>query len=311
MKKFINFVLASFCAIILCGCKNHKEGVEQSEELNNLGIVEKIQQTEGSNSASKKLNISKRNENLIEEIFDYKDCFDGMKGCAVFYSPDENKYTFYNKDMCDKQVSPCSTFKIVSTLMGLKNGVISSEDSKMEYNGTQYPIDEWNSDLRLQEAFQTSCVWYFRKVIDKVGKDEVQKELDTLVYGNCDISEWEGSGYNPLAELNGFWLESSLKISPKEQVDILYSIFSGESEYSSDDIGILKNIMKIDHDHGDKFSLYGKTGTGTTGNAWFTGFFTIDESANYFAVYLKDDDKSNVSGKYAKEIAQNIIRKYY
>ena len=70
----------------------------------------------------------------------------------------------------------------------------------MEYNGTQYPIDEWNSDLRLQEAFQTSCIWYFRKVIDKVGKDEVQKELDTLVYGNCDISEWEGSNCNPLAD---------------------------------------------------------------------------------------------------------------
>lgn len=121
MKK-INYILASLCAIILCGCNNHKEGVEQSNELNNPGIAEKLQQTEESNSASKELNISKRNENSMEEIFDYKDCFNGINGCAVFYSPEENKYTFYNKDMCDKQVSPCSTFKIVSTLIGLNNG---------------------------------------------------------------------------------------------------------------------------------------------------------------------------------------------
>lgn len=40
-------------------------------------------------------------------------------------------------------------------------------------------------------------------------------------YGNKDISEWEGSNINSYEELNGFWLSSSLKISPLQQVKVL------------------------------------------------------------------------------------------
>ena len=40
----------------------------------------------------------------------------------------------------------------------------------MNYNGTQYPNLEWNKNLTLKEAFQTSCIWYFRQVINAVGK---------------------------------------------------------------------------------------------------------------------------------------------
>ncbi len=55
-------------------------------------------------------------------------------------------------------------------------------------------------------------------------------------YGNKDISEWEGSNINPYEELNGFWLNSSLKISPLQQVKVLKKIFDGQSIYSSQEI---------------------------------------------------------------------------
>ena len=47
----------------------------------------------------------------------------------------------------------------------------------------------------------------------------MQKELDKLQYGNCDISDWEGrlNTNNSNRALTGFWIESSLMISPKEQ----------------------------------------------------------------------------------------------
>ena len=70
---------------------------------------------------------------------------------------------------------PYSTFKIISALMGLHNGVIADETSAMEYNGTQYYNSAWNKDLSLREAFQTSCIWYSRQVIDAVGSAEVKK----------------------------------------------------------------------------------------------------------------------------------------
>ena len=61
----------------------------------------------------------------------------------------------------------------------------------MNYNGVEYPLDAWNENLSLEQAFKASCVWYFRQVIDAVSKNEVEKEFKDISYGNCDISmEW-------------------------------------------------------------------------------------------------------------------------
>lgn len=126
----------------------------------------------------------------------------------------------------------------------------------MIYNGTPYAIPEWNGNLTLKEAFHSSCIWYFRQVIDAVGQNEMANELNTLSYGNCDILQWNGSGINPQEELNGFWLDSSLTISPLEQVEVLSKIFEGNSIYSDENVDMLKDIMLVD-DSGQM--VYGKT----------------------------------------------------
>jgi len=61
--------------------------------------------------------------------------------------------------------------------------------------------------------------------------------LKEISYGNCDISEWNGSE----PELNGFWLESSLKISPEQQVDTLDYIFDREKDLNAENLEELKN----------------------------------------------------------------------
>ncbi|WP_343209197.1 penicillin-binding transpeptidase domain-containing protein [Anaerolentibacter hominis] len=235
--------------------------------------------------------------------------FAGITGCAVLYSPDDELYSFYNEELCKKQVSPLSTFKIVSALMGLHAGVLENETTKMEYNGTVYPISGWNKNVTLKEAFSTSCIWYFRQVIDQVGKEEVKAQLDQLSYGNCDIGQWQGNGANPLPELNGFWLNSTLKISPLEQVKVLSDIFEGRSGYTSEEITILKNIMLVSEEN--EGAVCGKTGSGP-GKAWFVGFYEKDSARNYVAVYLEDEDKKDsISGENAKNIALEIINETF
>lgn len=115
-----------------------------------------------------------------------------------------------------------------------------------------------------------------------------------------------GSNANPLAELNGFWLDSSLRISPFEQVQILEKIFEGNSLYSEDEINILKKIMLISDD--GKQKTYGKTGSGSDGKAWFVGFSEKGNENKYFAIYLGDNAQGeSISGNTAKEIALKII----
>lgn len=101
------------------------------------------------------------------------EAFQGIQGCAVLYDLGTDHYTLYQEDLCRTQVSPCSTFKIISTLMGLHTGVLTGPESTMTYSGIQYPVAAWNGNLTLAEAFQSSCVWYFRQVIDQVGQASV------------------------------------------------------------------------------------------------------------------------------------------
>ena len=237
---------------------------------------------------------------------DYSSCFNGINGCAVFYDYDKEKYDVYNEEQCNTRYSPYSTFKIVAVLEGLNDGVLISKNTKMKYNGEKYPFDMWNKDMNLNEAFQTSCVWYFRQVIDNIGQEKLKEAVDELDYGNCDVSKWEGEPINVQQELNGFWLGSSLEITPMEMVNIVANIFQGKTKYKNNEINILKDIMKS-----DKEGVYGKTGTGKDNTAWYTGFYEIKNKKIYFAIHLDDNTKNGIVGAEAKELANNIIDRYY
>lgn len=228
--------------------------------------------------------------------------FGDASGCAVLYAPASGQYSLYQPQMCETRFSPYSTFKIISACMGLHNSVLESEDSRMHYSGAQYPVPAWNADLSLKEAFQSSCVWYFRQVIDTLGEERVAQELKALSYGNCDISQWEGSGINPLPDMNGFWLGASLKVSPIEQVQALAQIFSGAGIYTAQETAVVKDMMLAGE--AESWRLYGKTGTGPAGEAWFTGFVQNGSQSLYFAFFLNSSASGQApSGDTAKEIA--------
>lgn len=174
----------------------------------------------------------------------------------------------------------------------------------MYYSGIQYPIAAWNGDLTLEEAFQSSCVWYFRQVIDRVGQAEAAAQLAALDYGNQDLSQWAGGGQNQSPELNGFWLDASLKISPLEQVQVLAKIFEGRTDYTDEEVAILQTCMLVQDD--GACQIYGKTGSGFGETGWFVGFRQAGEERTYFAVYLADDSQ-DLSGSTAKAVALDLL----
>ena len=254
-----------------------------------------------------------KKEPAIEEK-DWSSYFQGLNGGAVIYLPNENKYQIYNENVCNTRRSPCSTFKIISSLIGIKNGVISEENSVRRWSGETFWNDKWNRDIGFKDAFQTSCVWYFRKITDELGPETIQEELDKLNYGNRDISDWEGrlNNNNSNRSLTGFWIESSLKISPKEQVEVLERIFSNDSSYKEQELALLRDAMLITDSGLPDVKIYGKTGFGKTSgivaDAWFTGFADMGKEKSYFCVYLGETDNRDFSSADAKRIAIDLIR---
>ena len=194
--------------------------------------------------------------------------------------------------------------------------MIRPDDSVRTWSGEIFWNEEWNQDIDFSDAFRASCVWYFREVIDEIGKDMIQEELNRLEYGNCDISDWEGqlntNNSNPV--LTGFWIESSLLISPKEQVEVMEHIFGNNTDYSEETLEQLKQVMLLSEQSEADLLFYGKTGMGKSHgivvDSWYTGFADTADKRIYFCVYLGETDNKDVSSAKAKEIAVKIVSDY-
>lgn len=294
-KAVITLLLA---LSVLCGCS-----------------TEKIE-TENKNSSATNTETVESKENTIEPIItemNWANYFDGINGSAVIYNPADNSYQIYNQEMALSQRSPCSTFKIISSLIALENKIIIPDNSVRTWSGEVFWNEDWNRDINFEEAYRTSCVWYYREIIDEIGKVVMQEELNKLHYGNCDISDWEGelNTNNNNRALTGFWIESSLKISPKEQVEVLNRIFGEDSIYSKETQDNLKQVMLLTEQPNKNTLIYGKTGLGKSYgvvvDAWFAGFADIADERRYFCIYLGETDGKDVSSTKAKEIALQIV----
>lgn len=188
--------------------------------------------------------------------------------------------------------------------MGLDRGVLSGLQTKLGYDGTKYSYPAWNGDVTLEEAFRSSCVWYYKKLISNLDREYVLAVLDRLDYGNRDLSVWNSNGHNV------FWIDSSLLISPGEQVLVLDTIFSGSSGFSPEHVEILKQCMRYD-DVGE-FRFYGKTGTGRNYNSthlegWLAGFFEYPDGTRvYYAIHASKPGK-DVSGPDVLVLLRNML----
>lgn len=250
-------------------------------------------------------------KDLTEEI-NLSKYFMGINGTAVFYNPITQQYKIHNINLSNQRFSPCSTFKIMSSYIALNENIVSMENSQRQWNKTIYWHPLWNKDIAITEAFKVSCVWYYRQLIDEIGKQKLQDYLTKFNYGNQDASDWDGklNTNTQNRDLTGFWIESSLKISPQEQVQFLSKLFEQNTQVITD----LKNIMQVAE---SPIKIYGKTGMGVKdnkiANAWFVGFYEQKKQKIFFAVRLNDSENENVedyrnkASYYAKQIAIDII----
>lgn len=313
LRKTRSFMILLFM-VALSGCM---EKIDDWTEESSSNVVVSIESEygDGTEEQLSEEEQSAAAEHIMEEI-DWSHAFEGFNGAAVLYHPEEKRYEIYNRQLAQTRRSPCSTFKIISSAIALENGMIDPENSLRSWSGEIFWNEDWNRDINFDQAFRTSCVWYFREVIDEIGMDLMGRELDKLQYGNCDISDWEGrlNTNNDNRALTGFWIESSLLISPVEQVEVMERIFGNYPRYSKETQNQLKQVMLLSDQRVPEASIYGKTGLGMAQgivvDAWFTGFADSDDGRIYFCVYLGETEGADVSSAKAKEIAVKLLSDY-
>lgn len=182
MKKPISYTkiiyLIIICLFILGACSNNHNKEKELIILKN-GNIEKLETEKNSLETITELvpkDMTSKPEAKIVET-DWSEYFDGLNGAAVIYDTSNMQYTIFHHDLALTQRSPCSTFKIISSLIALENGIIKPDNSTHTWSGETFWNEKWNHDMEFHEAFQESCVWYFREVIDEIGQ-----EISTFVY---------------------------------------------------------------------------------------------------------------------------------
>jgi len=224
-----------------------------------------------------------------ELVCDFSKHFEGFSGAFVMYDKTKDQFIRHNPTQCAERFSPASTFKIVNSLIGLETGVIAGKDFVIPWDSVQRPIAEWNRDNTLETAVRFSVVPYFQELARRVGNERMKKWIDTVGYGNRDISGGIGR----------FWLGSTLTISANEQIDILRRLHSGTLPFSAINLDIVRQILVLENK--TDYVLRGKTGFARDpqGRAvsWFVGYLERGGDVYFFATNIvspnidRDGDK--------------------
>ncbi|TSB45939.1 BlaR1 family beta-lactam sensor/signal transducer [Alkalicoccobacillus porphyridii] len=215
-----------------------------------------------------------------EELDDY---FHKQDGSFVLFSEKQNRYTIHNKQGSKERVSPNSTFKPFSALFGLEMNLFHP-DTAVEWDGTMYEHEEWNQNQTLDTAMQYSVNWYFEDIEATIQYEKMQQLINQISYGNQMIANSD----------KPFWLESTLKISPVEQVEQLRSLYQNDYGFQEETVQSVKDSMMLTKDERGVF--YGKTGTGIVNqqavNGWFIGFVETKDDIWFFATNIQSNKEA-------------------
>lgn len=228
-----------------------------------------------------------------------------VEGCFALLNNKNENFTVYNLDRYrDSSFVPASTFKIVNALIGLQTGVITNDSMVIKWDGVQRRFPEWNQDLSMYQAFRASAVPYFQQVARRIGKDTMQRWLDSLSYGTKKI----------VSPIDTFWLDGSLKISPDEELGLVRQLYFYQLPFHKRNQQIVKNAMLMESK--PEYKLSYKTGwaTGDSANqqqiGWVVGWIEENKHPYFFVLNLQttnqDFDMPAVRMKILKGILNQL-----
>ena len=223
--------------------------------------------------------------------------FGEYEGSFVLYDLENDAWSIHDMEHATLRVAPNSTYKIYDALFGLEEEIITPENSFIAWNGETYPFEAWNADQTLQSAMNSSVNWYFESVDEQLEAANISNYIEEIGYGNENIS----------GDFSTYWMESSLKISPIEQVELLTRLQNNSLGFAPENINAVKDAICLSSS--DAGTFYGKTGTGRVDgqdvNGWFIGYIETVDNTYFFATNIGAD--SDATGGNATEITMSIL----
>lgn len=216
--------------------------------------------------------------------------------CTVIADAASGKLVSEQGD-CATRTTPASTFKIAISLMGFDSGFLKDAHSPVLAFRAGYPDwggAAWREPTDPERWIRYSVVWYSQQVTRALGMARFAQYTKAFDFGNADVR-----GDSRHDGLTHAWIDSSLQISPREQVAFLTKLVNRKLPVSEHAYAMTNQITEVTT-LANGWNIHGKTGTGFPQNAdgsddeshawgWFVGWATRDGKTLVFARLIQDD----------------------
>ncbi len=202
----------------------------------------------------------------------------GASGTIVISSLDGTSTYIHDDKRANDRFLPASTFKIPNTLIALEEGAIADEKEIIKWDGKDKGLPAWKKDQSLETAFPSSCVWFYKELAKRVGKEKYESYLGKIKYGNGLTGP----------DVTTFWLNGDLKISAVEQVSFLKSLYAKKYAFRSSSYEMLRKSMVVDQS--PAYTVRAKTGWAqrvTPQVGWFVGYVESGDKVWFFATNIE------------------------
>jgi len=196
---------------------------------------------------------------------------------------------------CDDAIGPASSFKFTLALIGYDAGILVDANTPAWPYKASYDALRKADKTTVDPAYwmKESVLWYSRVLVGKLGAERFARYVAALDYGNADVSGDPGANNG----MTHAWLNTSLKITPAQQLRFIRRFLLGDLPVSRDAISRTAAITPA-FDPGGGWVIRGKTGTGYIREAngkigkrqygWFVGWATDGGRTYAFSALSKD-----------------------
>lgn len=239
--KKINVIIVGF-SVLITGCT-------KNTNLQNMDL--NIQRTLAKSS-------HQHAQKSIQQLFNEAN----IKG--VFLSYDGRNLNVYGNDLARAKIEyvPASTFKILNALIALQHHKASTTEI-FKWDGQPRSFKAWERNFTLAEAMQASAVPVYQTIARRIELPLMQQEVQRIAFGNQNIG----------SQVDRFWLEGPLKITPEKEVEFAYQLATGRLAFRPEVQSEVQKMLLIETR--GQTELYAKSGWGMDVDpqvGWYTGW---------------------------------------
>ena len=199
----------------------------------------------------------------------------GVTGACVVFNQSKNSYYYSDTIKIQTLQSPNNSFHLYAGLIGLESGVIKNYETPSG--------DDTLTNDNLIKALKSHNPVFFSVNARRIKQEKLQNWLNLLNYGNRDIS----------GGIETFWKDNTLKISTKQQFDLLKKLYYYNLPFSFENIRLVKSTFHVTKLVNKNVYTYKVTGMQNgKQHAWYIGYVEFLNNTYMFVQSLQSNKVS-------------------